>query len=315
MKRVIRETNPRAFVVVEKEVWPNIYRALARKKIPIIVANGTISEKSFRRFKMFGFFFRDVFARISAYCARTEADRSMAIRAGVEKGRARTFGNLKFDIQPGNIGDAARGSLKKSLGISDTDRILVAGSTHPGEEELILGVFKDLLAKRVKLKLVLAPRHPERFGEVESLIKKTGLKYARRTGGGDGAEDVMLLDTVGELLTVYSFATVAIVGGSLVQGIGGHNLLEPALFGRPVVYGPYLTAYAGMAGMLEAEGGGIRVKDRESLFNTLRKLFADDNLRTVMGRAGIKVVESNRGAAMKTVEVMERFMKSGPKGV
>ncbi len=315
IKRVIKKTNPSAFVVIEKEVWPNIYRVLNKKRVPIIVANGTISERSFKRFVRWGFFFRGVFAMINIFCARTEADRGRAVKAGVKKDRAKTYGNLKFDIQPGNIDDAARGILKKALGIRETDSVLVAGSTHPGEEEMILAVFKDLLAKRMKLKLVLAPRHPERFNEVETLIKKSGLKYARRSSGASGEEDAVLLDTVGELLTVYSFATVALVGGSLVEGVGGHNLLEPALFGKPVVYGPFLTAYSGMAGMLEAEGGGIRVKGRESLFNTLKKLFIDDNLRTIMGRAGIKVVESNRGAAKKTVEAIERFLKAGPRNV
>ncbi len=311
IKRVVRKTNPAAFVVVEKEVWPNIYRVLNGKKVPIIVANGTISERSFKRFVKYGFFFRSVFAMIDIFCARTEADRSMAVKAGVDKNRARTFGNLKFDIQPGNISDAQKYALGQALGLSATDKVVVAGSTHPGEEEMILDVVKDLLARRMKLKLVLAPRHPERFNEVEALIKKSGLGYSRRSSGASGGEDVILLDTVGELLTVYSFATVALVGGSLVPGIGGHNLLEPALFGKPVVYGPFLTAYSGMAGMLEAEGGGIRVKDGESLFNTLKKLLIDDNLRTVMGRAGIKVVESNRGAAKKTVEAIERFLKAG----
>ncbi len=309
IKRVIRKVNPSLFMVVEKEVWPNTFRALNKKGVPIIVANGTISDRSFKRFERYGFFFRGVFGMIDYFCARADVDRGRAVKAGVKKDRAKTFGNLKFDIQPGGIGGASLASLRKALGIKESDRVLVAGSTHPGEEEIILETFKELLTKRLKIKLILAPRQPERFNEVETLVKKSGLSYSRRSKGAAGEEDVVILDTVGELLTVYNFATVALVGGSLVEGIGGHNLLEPALFGKPVVYGPYLTSYVSMAEMLEAEGGSIRAKDKKSLFNALKNLFTDDNLRTIMGRAGIKVVESNRGAAKKTVEIMERFLK------
>ncbi|MBI5810920.1 MAG: 3-deoxy-D-manno-octulosonic acid transferase, partial [Deltaproteobacteria bacterium] len=260
IKRVIRQLRPDAFIVVEKEFWPNIYRRLNAEGVPIIVVNGTVSERSFRRFSALGFFFRDMFGMISFFSARTGEDRERAIAIGVKKERAKTLGNIKFDLRPAPAGEDTLRSLKEALGIEAKDRIIAAGSTHRGEEEMILDVFTGLSSGMDGLKLILAPRHPERFGEVEALIKKTGLPYARRTSAQGGkAARIILLDTIGELMSVYAFSTIALVGGSLVPGIGGHNLLEPAFYGKPVVYGAHLTTYLDMAKLLEAAGVGVRV--------------------------------------------------------
>jgi 3-deoxy-D-manno-octulosonic-acid transferase len=302
LKRVLRATNPRAFVVVEKEVWPNLFHQLRAFSVPVIVANGTISERSFRRFLKLSFFFRSVLEDISFFSARTSGDLRKAIECGVSSGRAAASGNLKFDIKPPSVSPSYIVSLKEALGIGGLDPVVVAGSTHPGEEEIVLKAYSECGVKG--LKLIIAPRHPERFSEAEAIIKRTGLKYTRRSTGG--AADIVLLDTVGELMTVYSFATVAMVCGSLVEGIGGHNLLEPAYFSRPVVYGSHLSTYLGMAEMLESAGAGLRVADGE-LGKTLKTLLTDPALRERIGENAKKVVEENRGAAARTVEVIERF--------
>jgi 3-deoxy-D-manno-octulosonic-acid transferase len=304
--RVIKKIAPVAFIVVEKEVWPNCFKALERMGVPIIVANGTISERSFRRYKRLGFIFRDVFGAVSFFCARTRADLERAVGAGVDKKKAAVIGNLKFDIAPPATAARRLEALKKALGVKNNGPLIVAGSTHAGEEEAVLNAYMDLKKEFKGLRLVLAPRHPERFAEVESLIKKTGLKYSLRSKGGGPESDVVLLDTVGELMMAFSFSTVAVVGGSISPGIGGHNLLEPAYYGKPVVYGGRLTTYLEMAEMLEAAEGGIRVEDGE-LGAAIKKLLSDDVLRKRMGRNARTVVEQNRGAAEKTVEVIERF--------
>lgn len=306
VKKVLREVRPKTFIVVEKEIWPNIFNALERSSVPIIVVNGTISDRSFRRFSRFRPVFKDIFGKVSFFCARTDEDRKRAIGSGVKEDRAETTGNIKFDIKPISPDEGYLDSLKKALDIKTGSPVIVAGSTHPGEEDIVLEAYKSLSGEFKGLKLILAPRHPERFTEVESLIKKTGLSYSRRSSGGCG--DIVLLDTVGELLVVYSFATVAIVGGSLVDGIGGHNLLEPALFGKPVVYGPYLTSYLYMAEMLEGAGGGVRVRDGNELFKSLKTLLSDERSREKAGENARRVVEENRGAAKRTVEVIERFL-------
>ncbi len=305
--RVIRQTRPAMFIVVEKEVWPNTYRGLHDEEVPIIVVNGTISDKSFRRFLRLGFFFRPIFGMISSYCARTEEDMRRAIAAGVEKDRALCPGNVKFDLSPPLLKEGLIETLKTTLGISEGDIVFTAGSTHRGEEEIVIEAYKRLFSEFGNLKLILAPRHPERFSEAEALLKKAGIRYARRTSGGAEANAV-LLDTIGELMAVYSISDIAFVGGSIVPGIGGHNLLEPAFFSKPVIYGPHLTAYLPMAEMLESRGAGMRVEDGQGLYAELKKLLNDGALRRKKGEAAKEVVEANKGAVRKTLEAIEGFL-------
>lgn len=307
VRKVIRGVRPKAFIAVEKEVWPNTYRILSGNGIPIIVVNGTISERSFKRFLRFGFFFREIFGSISYFLARTEGDCERAVKAGVKKDRAKAAGNIKFDLKPPKTDPAYLEALKKSLGIMPGEKIIVAGSTHGGEEEFILNAFKPLLNGMKGVRLIIAPRHPERFDEAEEVLKRSGLSYGRRSSGGGG--DVILLDTVGELMTAYSFATVALVGGSFVAGIGGHNLLEPAYFGKPVVYGKYLTTYLEMAELLGKCGGGVMVKDEAELRQSVKAMLEDERLLNERGSAARKVVEENRGASLRTVEVIEGFLR------
>lgn len=303
IKRMMRQTSPAVFIAVEKELWPNLFHRMRSSSVPVIVANGTISERSCRRYSNLSFLFRPLFANISFFLARTAEDLDRAVRCGVNRQRAVVAGNIKFDLKAPEQNPQRIASLKKSLGIGDNVKVIVAGSTHPGEEEIVLNAYRECAGDG--LKLVIAPRHPERFAEVESLLKRHGLKYSKRSTGG--SDPVVLLDTVGELMTVYSFATVALVCGSLVPGIGGHNLLEPAYFSKPVIYGPYLTTYLNMAEMLEEAGGGMRAEAGQ-LGASIKKLLSDDDARARMGERAKKVVEDNRGAAARTVEVIERFL-------
>lgn len=305
---LIRRIRPAVFVTVEKDIWPNTFTRLHAAGVPVIVINGTLSDKSARRFKRFSFFLKDVFGAVSAFCARTSEDAEKAVSVGVSRGSVHTTGNIKFDLQPSTVDGTTAAGLARALGIRSGDLVFTAGSTHGNEEDVILRVFKRLVLRRSGLKLILAPRHPERFDEVEAIVRKTGLSYGRRTKGTVG--DVVILDTVGELMTVWSFSDVALVAGSLVPGIGGHNLLEPAFFAKPVVYGPHLTAYLSMAELLEAAGGGVRVADEAGLFDAVDKLLSDGGLRVKTGGAARSVVEANRGAAEKSVEIIERFMPS-----
>lgn len=306
IKRVARRVSPRVFIVVEKEIWPNIFKFMEAAGVPIIVVNGTISDRSFMRFKRFKRFFGDVFGQVDYYCARTEEDLIKALDSGVAAENAGTIGNIKFDLTPPSADRKTLDSLREDLGISPGDLVVVAGSTHEGEEKIVIDAFKAIVSDIPKAKLVLAPRHPERFDSVESLLKSSGLRYKRRTRSGAG--DVVLLDTVGELMHAYSFATVAVVGGSLVPDIGGHNLLEPAYYGKPVVYGKHLSTYLLMAEMLEARGGGSRVKDGENLKKVLKEFLTDEVSRKRVGTAAKAFVDENRGAAMRTVEVIEKFL-------
>lgn len=306
VRKTLRRLKPRAFVAVEKEIWPNLIKVMRLSGVPVIVINGTLSERSLKRYNAFGVLFKDVFSSISAFAARTNEDLQRALEAGVREDSAVLTGNIKFGLTPPSIDAAQTKYLRGSLGIASSDEVIVAGSTHEGEEEIILGAFLELRHEFPALKLILAPRHPERFDSVEALIRKTGLQYGRRSQGKGG--DVILLDTIGELMTFYSLSSMALVGGSLVEGIGGHNLLEPACFRKPVLYGPHLTTYRYMADMLEAGGGGITVDGRESLKESIRRLLKDASLRTETGENARKVLDLNRGSVEKTVEVIERFI-------
>lgn len=305
VRRVVGMVRPAVFVVVEKEIWPNAFRIISDIGAPVVVVNGTISERSAARYAKLGFFFRDVFSRVAVFLARTGDDLERAVASGVERQRAEVSGNLKFDLAPALMDGQFVAKLREAVGAFPGTRVITAGSTHPGEEELIIEAFKELADGSGSLKLVIAPRHPERFDEVESILRKSSLAFGRRSRGG--GKDVVLLDSMGELMTVYSFSDIALVGGSFVPGIGGHNLLEPAYFGKPVVYGPHLTTYLSMAEMLEKEGGGVRTQ-ADGLAGELKALLSDELLMKRTGANARRVVETNRGAAERTAAAIERLL-------
>ena len=331
VSRVVERLGPDAFVVVEKEIWPNILRVFKKNKTPVLVINGVISDRSFKRYSFFEFFFRRIFGNISYFLSQTEQDRSRAVALGVEPARCLVAGNIKFDITPAEWPAEERGAFISGLNIKDSDKIIVAGSTHAGEEEIILDTFKRLKQEFSDIRLILAPRHPERFSEVERLIKDKGFSMIRRSEIRSQESEVrsqkirtesltpnsklptpnlfevILLDTIGELCNIYSLATAAFVGGTLVD-TGGHNLMEPAFYRKPVVYGPYLRGYLEMAEMLEKAGGGIRVNNGEGLFIKLRDLLNDKMSREKTGMAAYNVVESNRGATEKCLKVLESLL-------
>ncbi|MFQ5354013.1 MAG: 3-deoxy-D-manno-octulosonic acid transferase, partial [Thermodesulfobacteriota bacterium] len=325
VNNVIEKFKPSILIVTEKEIWPNLFKALNDRSVPVVVVNGNISERSYRRFLKFGFFFAEIFSKIDFFCAGSDVDYERAVALGVAKERAMVTGNLKFDQAPSGGCDIAVG-LKKVLGLKAGELLFVAGSTHRGEDEIILTAFKELAGEFPVLRLAIAPRHPEKFGEVEGLIKKSGLSYARRSGAGKapkkgakkaagksgntgGSAKIFLLDSMGELASLYGLSHICFVGGSLVPGIGGHNLLEPAGLGRPVLFGPYVHTCEATAELLATAGGGVMVSDGRELTAELKKLASDKKAREAMGSAARSVVEKNRGAVEKTLKVINGLLK------
>ncbi|MCP3678325.1 MAG: 3-deoxy-D-manno-octulosonic acid transferase [Deltaproteobacteria bacterium] len=315
VKRVIRRVCPSLFVIVEKEIWPNFLRVLNDNKVPVIVINGNLSDRSFRRYIQFRFLFSTVFNGISAYCAQTKADGERASILGVPK--ALVTGNIKFDIEAIEIGKEEEAGLRRELGIGAGEQIVVAGSTHRGEEEKILTAFLGLREKVEGARLVIAPRHPERFREVGDLIEKRGFRLLKRSdnkgkveAAGNRRGEVILLDTLGELVTICGIADLVFVGGSLVEGVGGHNLLEPAIYRKPVLYGPHLGSWRHIAKMLERGGGGIRVDSEGELLERMIELLSDAGMARKVGEAAYRVAAKNRGATEKSLEVIEGFLKA-----
>lgn len=310
VKRVVNKINPKALIVVEKEIWPNILNVLNSRGIPIIVVNGNISDRSFKRYVFSGLFFKRIFQNVTAFCGQTNKDCERAVKLGVAPDKTSVTGNIKFDMETPHISLSEKNEIMQAMGITSSDIIFTAGSTHKGEEEIILDVFARLKNEIKNIKLIIAPRHPERFKEVEGLIRDKGFSLLKRSEGSTpNSIDVILLDTIGELGKIYSLANAAFVGGSLVN-VGGHNLLEPALHKKPVIFGPHIQTFSEGADLLIKGGGGIMVKDGNELAERLRQIFLQDSLAQKIGEAGYKVVELNRGAAEKSLEIIERLIEA-----
>ncbi len=312
LRGVLSRIRPSLFVIVEKEYWPAMINALNSRGCPVAVVNGSISEKSFRRYKSSGFFFSPLFNAISLFSARTGGDASKAGALGVASDRIFVTGNIKFDMEAAPDLEARVEGLKKALSIKETDKVIVAGSTHHGEEEVMIELYRSLEERGIKAKLLIAPRHPERFRDVAELLAESGVPYIKRSEAAvvaSGTEaGVILLDTLGELFDAYGLASVAFVGGSLVE-IGGHNLLEPAYFGVPVLYGPHITSCEDMAELLEGAGAGERVMEKKELFEAILELLLDDKKISEMGEAALSLLHSLKGTTVNTIRLLATLMK------
>lgn len=310
VRRALEAARPRFFIAIETELWPNFLRALARRRTPAMIANGRISDRSFRRYLRVRWLMRRVLADVSVFAMQSEEDARRIVALGAPPERVVVTGNLKSDLVPET--DAADAVWRERLGLGATDRLWIAGSTHRGEEAIVLDAFLRARARCPGLVLLLAPRHPERAGEVSELIRERGLAPARRSrlpeGRAPGA--VVVLDTVGELATLYALAEVVFVGGSLVP-VGGHNVLEPAMRGKPVLYGPHTSNFRESALLLESSGGGLVVKDALELERELSRLLEDRDLARRVGDAARTAFAGRQGAVSATLDLIARHLWPG----
>ena len=303
VRRALDAARPRFFIAIETELWPNFLRALARRRIPSMIANGRISDRSFRRYLRVRWLMRRVLADVSVFAMQSEEDARRILALGAPPSRVVVTGNLKSDLVP--EAEPVDAAWRERLGLGATDRLWIAGSTHRGEETIVLDVFLRARARCPGLGLLLAPRHPERAGEVEDLVRKRGLVPVRRSRVPDGHAPgaVVILDTVGELAALYGVAEVVFVGGSLVP-IGGHNVLEPAMRGKPVLYGPHTSNFREGAERLQRSGGGIVVKDGLELERELSLLLEDPDLARRTGDAARAAFAGRQGAVHATLELI-----------
>jgi 3-deoxy-D-manno-octulosonic-acid transferase len=304
VRRALDATRPRFFIAIETELWPNFLRALARRRIPAMIANGRISDRSFRRYRWVRGLMRRVLADVSVFAMQTDEDARRIIALGAPPSRVVVTGNLKSDLLPEAAGDDPAG-WRARLHLGAGARLWIAGSTHRGEEAVVLDAFLRARTRCPELALLLAPRHPERAGEVEALIRERGLLAARRSrlpaDGAPGA--VIILDTVGELAALYALAEIVFVGGSLVP-IGGHNVLEPAMRGKPVLVGPHMSNFREGAELLQRSGGGLVVKDAPELERELARLLEDRDLARRMGDAAREAFAGRQGAVSATLDLV-----------
>ncbi|MBW4052784.1 MAG: 3-deoxy-D-manno-octulosonic acid transferase [Proteobacteria bacterium] len=313
VRRFLDRARPRLAVIIETELWPNLYRQCRRRRIPLVIASARLSRRSTDRYRRLGALFKETVAAGIVIAAQGEADAQRFRALGAAADHTHVTGNLKFDLTlPPDIGERGR-TLRRRYA---PDRALwVAGSTHGGgEEEAVLEAHRHVRAVHPGALLVLAPRHPNRFGEVAAWLQRQGIAFTRRSQSATAepvreACDVLLLDTLGELLHFYAAADVAFVGGSLAP-IGGHNLLEPASLGLPVLIGPNNSNGEDIARLLLDCGAAEIVRNGAQLGTRVAHLLADQALRAQMGNRGREAVARNRGALEKLLALLEPLLRN-----
>jgi 3-deoxy-D-manno-octulosonic-acid transferase len=304
--RFLDRVRPRLAVIMETELWPNLFKECERRGVPLVLASARLSAKSVSRYRLLGGLFRGIFSASSLIAAQTALDAERFIAIGAQSARTRVMGNIKFDVELGASAIDQGRELRASFG--GARPTWIAGSTHAGEEEQVLAAHEELRGSTL---LILVPRHPDRFRAVADLLSSRGVRFTRRSSGipPDAATQVVLADSVGELAALYASADVAFVGGSLVP-IGGHNLLEPAALGLPVLTGPYQANGQDIARLLLQQGAALQVADRHELAACLTRLLADPAERQRMGDIGRHIVESNRGSVARLLELIEPLLSS-----
>jgi len=303
--RFLSSINPRAVLLVEKELWPNFLDACSRRGVPVFLVNGRISEQSFNRYRRIRSFTARMLRQLRVIAAQTDEDRKRFLQLGAGEDQVRVTGNVKFDFQCPSLEEKSDvlEKIRSSLAVSADTPVVVVGSTMKGEEPLFIEAFRQVGESIPDAKLILAPRHPERFNEVAQLLKRSSISFLRRTGlcdNSDGHARVLLLDSIGELRAVYSLATVAVVGGSFLPH-GGHNLLEPAAFGKAIVFGPEMSNFTEMARLFVREQAA-RQTNAELLPRALLELLRNPKARNLLGRRALSTLRQNQGATQSTVD-------------
>jgi 3-deoxy-D-manno-octulosonic-acid transferase len=307
----LRNMNPRSFLHTETEIWPYFLLMLGRRGIPTAIVNGRLSAASCERYGYFRFFLKRVLGSVRIFAMQSRIDCYRIIRIGADPRRVYLTGNMKFDVPEPEEEEESRRALRKEMGFAEDSLVFVAGSTHEGEEKILLDVYTELKKEVPQLRMLLAPRHPDRCGDLERMCGEEGVTTERRTHRNGGADldgmDVLLLDTMGELARAYATADIVFVGGSLAP-IGGHNPLEPVLHKKPVLFGPYTDKIADTVQELLKVGGGIRVGGREELLEETRRLLEDPVLREAVGRSAFRILEENRGATERNLAILRPFL-------
>lgn len=310
MRRAVATWKPRYLILMETELWPNMLEAVAASGAKIFTLNGKISDRSFRSYSRFRALVQRPLSRVTAFCVQTPADaeRISALTSRIDN--VHVTGNCKFDVPPPMLAEPDKATLAHSLGLSWPAPLLVAGSTHASEEEIVLNAFQQISTDFPDLHLALVPRHPERFAEVWTMLENRGVAARRSsdsTQTGTEPPRIHLIDQMGVLTRLYGLATVAVVAGSFVPGIGGHNLLEPAAFGVPVVYGPFMKSQPDMVRILAEHNAGVQV-EAAALGQRLAELFSQPDLAQETGRRAQAAFNSSQGSAARNMEIIQRYL-------
>jgi 3-deoxy-D-manno-octulosonic-acid transferase len=309
INRWLNQVMPVKLIMMETEIWPNLLIACQERRIPAILANGRLSEKSLTGYLRFGQFAQQVFQSIRVVAVQSEDDAARFLQVGVSPGRMGITGSVKFDVsQPAIVREQAE-AMRRLIGTGRP--VWIAASTREGEEEAVLAAHSRVCEKIPQALVILVPRHPERFDKIAQLCEQRGFTIMRRSSNRicTTEHDVFLGDSMGELPMMYQVADVAFVGGSLVD-TGGQNVLEPASFGLPVLFGPSMYNFAAISEMLLSEQAALRVDDADALAEQVVAWLSDASERARFGENARRLVEENRGATEKLVELIRQLDES-----
>ncbi|MDQ3667152.1 MAG: 3-deoxy-D-manno-octulosonic acid transferase [Acidobacteriota bacterium] len=319
VRRALKAINPSAVLILETELWPGFLRECHIQQIPVAIVNGRISHQSFRRYKCISRFVSRVLECLSVGIMQTEADAERIRTLGLAPSKVFVSGNLKFDAGTMPSSNTLAGELQQRFDIVNKAPLILAASTHPPEERLMLEAFQRLrTGSAQKLRLMLAPRHPERFADVASLLDNSRLTWTRRSNLAspiDQTCDAILLDTIGELPAIYSLAAVVFVGGSIAN-IGGHNILEPAAVGAAIVTGAHTHNFDGIVTVFAKNHAIIQLpflsdgQAGRALGKVFKELLNDKQRRRELGQRAKQMVEQNQGASERTLDLLDSLLRS-----
>lgn len=309
LKRLLKSVRPDVFITIETELWPNIFRIFKQAAIPILVLNGRLSDNSFRGYRKIRFFIKEVLGCVDVFCMQDAVYAERVKALGVDEEKIRVIGNFKFDTKPPD-------KFPEWAGLLDGP-VVIAGSTHEGEDEVMISALKMLRKDVPSLNFVIAPRHPDRFKKVEEMVKTSGLSYVKRSELSAVSHQssamnekmsgtVIILDTIGELASAYCVAEIAIICGSFVDH-GGHNPLEPASCGKPVVCGPYMGNFPFIEDFYR--GGGAVKSTAEELSDVIGRLLEAPDERKRMGERARVLYDEKAGAVNRAIEILEGYLK------
>jgi 3-deoxy-D-manno-octulosonic-acid transferase len=319
VRRTLKSINPDSVLVMETELWPGFLRECKQQQIPVALVNGRLSEQSFRRYRVIRSFMTRVLASINLAIMQTEADAERLRALGMDATRTLVSGNMKFDAGTRSATDSLTSEFRERFKLTDDSNLILAASTHAPEEVIILNSFRQVISRsQSKPRLMIAPRHPERFTEVADLLKASGLRWVRRTSpseASDGQAEVILLDSIGELNSVYSLASIVFVGGSIAK-TGGHNILEPAAVGAAVITGSHTYNFQSIVETFVKAGAIVQLWPMSDsativeLADVILDLLADPAKRSELGQLAQSLVNENRGATERTLQLLSPMLSN-----
>jgi len=308
VRKYLNLIRPQIYIVAETEIWPNLFWALRKREIPVVLVNGRISERAFRGYFQWRYFIRKIFNCVDRFCMQTELDRQRVIHLGVPASKVQVAGNIKFDDLP----YPAEFGLR-DFGFNGQESLWIAGSTHPGEEKVVLKIFQSLWKEYPDLRLVIAPRHVERSQEVARLIEEFGFKPARLSelhlSPPADQRSVVVVDTIGHLRSLYGLSKIVFIGKSLSRS-GGHNIIEPAFFANAILVGPHMQNFQDIVEIFLKHKALIQVKSAEELSIKIRELLKNPDEMKKLGQNAKEVIRKYRGATQKTLDIIDELLVS-----